>query len=258
LLWSTQNLKEPLTIFLLVLCFWAFISFLSRWNPLYLILALVLIVLLHIFRPPFDLFAGSAFFLHICFLGYRKTKQKHLLIFIVALIGCLFYFKFENNIANFFNPSGSGKLVLSKLLSKIDYARNVRAYSKLAILPKYQMTQLKSSITYMPIGVLVVLFAPFPWQLFSTSQIFAAPEMVMWYIMLPFLLRGIFFVSRNKAKYFISLFICLLFTVIFLGMIEGNIGTLFRHRSVLIEFCLIFTAIGISLSKEVNRANEIN
>jgi len=249
-LWSTQNLKEPLTIFLVVACIWSIVFFLKRANPVYLLITALALFALAKFRFIIALLVMAALFAHLLFFLYRVIRRQPSLLLVVVPAALL---------SLFFLGSGSHKILglltnegvsLSNLLNTVDYSRSARAYANLAVLPGYKITSVWSLMVYFPVGLLVVLLAPFPWQLFSLSQIIAAPEMFAWYIMLPFLFKGIWYAFKNKADYLFSIFAYVAANVMMLSVLEGNIGTMFRHRSLMLIFVLIFIAVGITNSRK--------
>ena len=254
ILWSTQNLKEPLTIFLLVLCFWGFVSFLNRFNPMYLIIVFFSLFLLLNFRSPIAKIVIISLVLHLLFLGSRLIKRVPILIFLIIPVIFLIFMGLRDFVIRFFNPLEDDKIMISGLINQINYLRRVRAVANLAILPNYNITSVGALLLYLPVGLLAVLFGPFPWQLFSFSQIFAAPEMLVWYILSPYLIKGVYLSIKNNMRYLCSI---LIYVSIFLGTLaalEGNIGTMFRHRAVAMDFLLIFVAVGaVGAKKRINR-----
>jgi hypothetical protein len=102
--------------------------------------------------------------------------------------------------------------------------------------------------------LIYAVFAPFPWQIGSVMQIMAAPETIVFYILFPVTLRGIFFAYKKRFNQSILLLSIIGGILIFLALVEGNSGTLFRHRFVAFNLLFIFTAIGLSLRRPLKRA----
>ncbi len=241
-LWSTQNLKEALTIFLIILCFWAFISLIKSFNPLYPMVAFFSIFCLWKFRLPIAQAIIISIFLHLIFLVYKAIKPEPPTILAILLIGFFVLFKFL----------AISLSQITDILAKIDVLRGSRATANLAILPGYRMVSSKALLLYIPIGFIALLFSPFPWQLFSASQIMAAPEMLVWYLMFPCTVKGLIFIVKNKTKYFFSIFTFIILVSSVMIVVEGNMGTMFRHKSLIMIFFLVFMATGIIGNKQRN------
>jgi hypothetical protein len=98
----------------------------------------------------------------------------------------------------------------------------------------------------LPTGVAHVLGAPTPWSVRNLKDLPFIPEMTAWYVMLALAMIGI--VMRFKADWQ-RLTLPLLFTaaiICVLGLVEGNVGTIFRHRAMLMP--TIFIAAGMGLT----------
>jgi len=249
-LWSTQNLKEPLTIFATVLCFWAIIGFLKKFNPLYLLVILLSLLFLMKFRTLIAKFIVIAIFLHLSFLAYRLIKRVPVLLLIIIPVCVLIFMQIDEKLIELVNPFEK-KLMLNDIMEEIRLSRYYRleAGGRLDFMPNYEISSVGSLLAYLPLGLAAVLFGPFPWQLFSVSQVMAVPETVVWYIMFFIFLRGLFFAAKTNLKYLFSMFVFIILTLLGMAVIEANIGTMFRHRAVIFVFFLIFMAVGINRDK---------
>jgi len=108
----------------------------------------------------------------------------------------------------------------------------------------------ETAITYLPVGVVYVLFAPFPWMVRNMTQLVALPEMVLWWIAFPLLIKGYWFALRRRTRE--SFMICL-FTIgltLFYALYQTNFGTLHRQRAQLLFFFYIFIGIGWDLWRQ--------
>ena len=249
-LWSTQNLKEPATIFLVVLCFWSFISFLKKSDLMYLVIVLIGIYLLINFMPPIAVILIISIALHIAVLAYKLAKRTPLLILAICIVSVPILIKLADAVSGVINQYGSFRSSISDMLTSLNFHRLSRASANLAILPEYSFKSVGSLALYLPIGLLAVLFGPFPWQLFSLSQIFAFPEMLIWYLMVPYLIKGLRISFKNNLRYLFSMFLFIAGAIAMLSLVEGNIGTIFRHRAVALNFLLLFIVVGIDANKK--------
>ncbi|MCB9655199.1 MAG: hypothetical protein H6729_13835 [Deltaproteobacteria bacterium] len=96
------------------------------------------------------------------------------------------------------------------------------------------------ALTYLPKGVLTFLLAPFPWSLSGWRQWMSAPELFIWYAVL---VQAISCIVRDMRKRFrdvaLPLFVLLIMTMAY-GLVEGNEGTAFRHRSQVMMIFFVF------------------
>jgi hypothetical protein len=106
-----------------------------------------------------------------------------------------------------------------------------------------------AALSFMPVGVLYVLVAPFPWMINSVRQIITLPELLAWWILFPMLIKGYWFAIRRRLK--TSFAICI-FTVgltFAYALYQSNVGTAYRHRAQLYVFFFIFISIGLELRR---------
>ena len=67
----------------------------------------------------------------------------------------------------------------------------------------------------------------------------------MWYFLFPFFAKGVYFSLKNNSRHMVSIFAYVGFMLVFLALLEGNMGTIFRHKSLALNFLFIFTAAGL-------------
>lgn len=98
----------------------------------------------------------------------------------------------------------------------------------------------------LPTGLVSVLGAPFPWTVRRLKDLPTIPEMLAWYAMLILATVGIVATFKRDWR---RLFLPLLFTaglILVLALVEGNVGTIFRHRSMLMPTTFIGAGIGLT------------
>lgn len=109
------------------------------------------------------------------------------------------------------------------------------------------------AIAFMPIGLTMLLFSPFPWQFTSLRALFALPEMLVWWALVPALVRGLRFAIRTR---FAECSPILLFAVTLAAgysLMQGNVGAGFRQRAQIFVFLFIFSALGQYVKRCTNR-----
>jgi len=237
-LWSSQNLKDPIT----VLCALCFIYFLMKLKDnikfstmIFLPLSLAGLFYIRIALLVPLMIAAIIFFI-LSFKG--NVFLKFILFFLIASV-----------IFNFFSQAFSSYFKAG-ILEELSANRSVKAYGNLAYFSDFRFTSWWSLIKFLPLGLFAVWFCPFPWQIFSLNQLFAAPEIVAWYLLMPFAVKGFYLAVKNKLKDSYMPIAVILISSIFLGFYEGNIGTLYRHKAIVTVLAFIFISAGLN-SREV-------
>jgi hypothetical protein len=102
---------------------------------------------------------------------------------------------------------------------------------------------LRSLLLWLPTGLTYVLAAPFPWAARRAVELAMIPEMLLWYAALVCATIGLI-VHRRRWRHYAHLLGYLAATLLTLGIVQGNLGTLVRQRGMLIPFTLIFSGAG--------------
>jgi hypothetical protein len=106
------------------------------------------------------------------------------------------------------------------------------------------------AISTIPVGMLYLLFAPFPWQLASLRQSITLPEMVAWWASFPMLVLGLWFSIKYRLRMISPILIFTTMLSLAYSMFQGNVGTAYRQRAQLLVFYFIFVAVGYVLILE--------
>jgi hypothetical protein len=106
------------------------------------------------------------------------------------------------------------------------------------------------AISTIPMGVVYLLFAPFPWQITSLRQSITLPEMVIWWTSFPLLVLGLWFTVKYRLRMISPILIFTVMLTLAYSVFQGNVGTAYRQRAQLLVFYFIFVAVGFVLVKE--------
>lgn len=127
-------------------------------------------------------------------------------------------------------------------ISREDQARFQSGFGKDA-----DVSTPEGAIRAVPMGIIYLLFAPFPWELQNLRQSITLPEMLVWWSCFPLLILGLWFTVRHRLR---QAFVILIFTTMLTlaySVFQGNVGTAYRQRSQLLVFYFIFVAVGYVL-----------
>jgi dolichyl-phosphate-mannose-protein mannosyltransferase len=101
-----------------------------------------------------------------------------------------------------------------------------------------------------------VLFAPFPWAVRRGLDLLPLPEMLVWSVALA---GAAFVIVRHQRSWRLlsPLILFIAWTFLVFLVAEGNVGTLFRHRAMVIPFVLILAApaFGLALARTTRVAS---
>src|SRR5258706_3082232 len=106
------------------------------------------------------------------------------------------------------------------------------------------------ALSTIPIGVLYLLFAPFPWQVTSLRQSITLPEMVIWWASFPLLILGLWFSIRYRLRMISPILIFTVMLTLAYSVFQSNVGTAYRQQAQLLVFYFIFLAVEFVLVKE--------
>lgn len=99
----------------------------------------------------------------------------------------------------------------------------------------------RRTIAHIPVGLAYALFAPFPWDLERDIDRLTIPEMLVWYALLP-LAAVTVWRSRHRWRLLLPVVLFVGGVVAVFTLAEGNFGTLYRHRSMVIPFVTMLAA----------------
>jgi Dolichyl-phosphate-mannose-protein mannosyltransferase len=131
-------------------------------------------------------------------------------------------------------------------LSRLDSAR--RGQSGFAA--QNDVSTSEGALSTIPIGMLYLLLAPFPWQLASLRQSITLPEMIVWWASFPLLILGLWFSIRYRLRQISPILTFTAMLSLAYSIFQGNVGNAYRQRSQLLVFYFIFIAVGYVLLSE--------
>jgi len=251
IMWSTQNLKEPMIAMFLCIFLWAIFYMCRHYCPGFLLFAILSIWILFKIGLPYLVIALGMVFLACLFLAMSYLiKNKIITALIIGLSVFAVFLVLKNDILSWISKADLYSVGgYESIFEFFNYNRSVRAYGNLQFFSNVDISSLGKMLAFTPLGLLYVFFAPFPWQLGNVMQIMAVPETIIFYIMVPFTIRGIVFAYKKRFTQSAVLLFIITGMVLILALTEGNSGTLLRHRSIVFYLLFIFTSIGLSLKK---------
>ena len=244
-LWSAQGLKDGPIVFLLALAILCTLKLGEK-------LALKYIVIL------------------VCSLIALFALRFYVLYMICVAIAGAFVIGMQQVTATSFARQFTAVILLGLALTYVGVTRSASLqYERYGSLERLQRSRLdlarsaesgfgrdvdvsstSGALSTIPLGVLYLLFAPFPWQITSLRQSITLPEMVIWWASFPLLVLGLWFSIRYRLRMISPILIFTVMLTLAYSVFQGNVGTAYRQRAQLLVFYFIFVAVGFVLVKE--------
>jgi hypothetical protein len=244
-LWSAQGLKDGPIVFLLalaILCTLKLGEKLALKYIVVLILALLGLVALrfYVFYMICVAIAG-AFVIGMQQVTATSFARQFTAIILVGV--ALTYVGVTRSASVQFERYGT--------IEQLQRSRNYQASSAESGFGRdVDVSSTSGAISTIPMGVLYLLFAPFPWQVTSLRQSITLPEMVIWWASFPLLVLGLWFAIKYRLRMISPILIFTVMLTLAYSVFQGNVGTAYRQRAQLLVFYFIFVAVGFVLIKE--------
>jgi hypothetical protein len=133
----------------------------------------------------------------------------------------------------------------TQLSAMQDYRRGL-AYGGSAVNTSIDISTPKGALLYLPYGLAVFLFAPFPWSLRSWRQLMSYPEVLAWYFVFFYSVKVILAdIRARRAEIALPLFVLGTMCIAY-ALVEGNEGTAYRHRAHALLLFFVFAGRGLS------------
>ncbi len=236
-LWSCLLVRDALAFFLIAWCVVLGQDLLRRTSPLRVAYLIACLGALATIRSYMFLLLAAA--LVVTFLtSIVRRPGRALAVALLATVGVLVLVR----------GAGLGaEFVGEDYLARIDEQRRLNALMGNSVidLGTHDLATPTGALTYLPIGLVYFLLAPFPWQM-GGRQVLALPDMVLWYACLPLVIVGAFWAyGHRRTAALVPLIagssICLLY-----ALVEGNVGIIVRHRAQVLVLFLPYAGVQIS------------
>ena len=244
-LWSSQGLKDGPIVFFLALSILATLKLSEKISLKYV--AVLLCSLVAVLSLRFYLFymlavaIGGSF--AIGMKALTPTTFFRQFVIIVALGLGLTYFGITRYANIQLERFGTLESVQR---SRLDAARSAKSGFGRDV----DVSTTAGALSVIPVGLLYLLFAPFPWQLASLRQSLTLPEMIIWWASFPMLVLGLWFSIKYRLRMIAPILIFTVMLSLAYSVFQGNVGNAYRQRAQLLVFYFIFVAVGYVLMLE--------
>jgi hypothetical protein len=244
-LWSAQGLKDGPIVFCLAIAILCTLKLGERLSAKYvvvLILALMALVALRFYVFYVICVAIAGAFV-IGMQQVSATSFARQFTAIILLGSALTYIGVTRSATASFEKYGNMQQLQR---SRLDQARSAESGFGRDV----DVSSTSGAISTIPMGILYLLFAPFPWQITSLRQSITLPEMIVWWASFPFLVLGFWFAIKYRLRMISPILIFTVMLTLAYSVFQGNVGTAYRQRAQLLVFYFIFVAVGFVLMLE--------
>lgn len=245
ILWSSQALKDAVIILALALAILATLRLMEKITVKYVLilggcLAALLSLRFYIFYMMAAAVAGS-FIMGMKSLNAQSFVQRFVAVGAIGLaftwFGVLRYASVQ------FDRYMNLQMVQ---MSRMDQATNAASGFQKDV----DVGTAEGALSVVPVGLIYLLFAPFPWQFQTLRQTITLPEMVIWWLAFPLLVLGLWYSIKHRLRQVSPIVIFTTMLTLAYSLFQGNVGTAYRQRSQLLVFYFIFVAVGAVIVKE--------
>jgi hypothetical protein len=239
ILWSAQGLKDGPIVFLLAVIILATLKLGQKATFTYIVLLVASLLALISLR--FYVFYMIAMAVAGAFvIGNRKFTPVSFIrqfLTLVVLAVALMYLGVPKFASEQYETYGT--------LERVDRGRrDMSRRAESGFGEDVDVSNTSGAISAIPLGMVYLLFAPFPWQLASLRQAITLPEMIVWWASFPMMILGFWFSLRYRLRMIAPILIFTTLLSLAYSVFQGNVGTAYRQRAQLLVFYFIFAAVG--------------
>ena len=243
-IWSAQLLKDGLIIFLLVCAMTMVLKLQKKFSYLFVIALIASIF--GIIALRFYIFYMVAVAIVGSFFIGTETSVKTIIrnLFIITILGLtLTYLGVIRNAGTDLEFYGNLERVQ---ISRQDLSRSANS----GFGEDIDVSTTGGAIAAIPIGLVYLFFAPFPWQVEKLPQILVLPETFLWWLLIPIMISGLWYTIKNKLRRTFPVLVFSLMLTLSYSIFQGNVGMIYRQRTQIQVFLFMFIAVGVALIQE--------
>lgn len=237
--WSAGMYKDPAILLCIALSMYAVVRLSEGFDVRAIALFVIcvfLLVTLRFYIAYFVVFAALATFLFMQRRGPFRIALTYGILGIV-LLGVL-------NIA--VRRETLERQAALMTLDRLQTTREDQAtWGRSGFGREYDVSTPAGALAALPVGLLYLLFAPFPWAISGVRQALALPETLVWYALMPAFLRGAAVAFKHRLREVLPIVVFALSLTGAYALMQGNVGTAYRQRTQITMFFFIFMGVGL-------------
>ncbi len=184
--------------------------------------------------------------------GFLIGQRRGLVFGLVSQVGLVF----SVVLLLWLSPVGQEALAQQRYFDfdQLQRSRADLASAASGFAPGADVSSPAAALRILPVGVANILFGPFPWAMRGLRQFLALPDVLAWYLMFPFLVKGLISAMRTRLGPTMPILLFTTALTLAYAMFQGNAGTAYRQRTQIMMFYFLFVADG--LEAQMKRKSE--
>lgn len=245
-LWSSQILKDPFVIFFLAGSLVLVQKLLRKFSFLYLLLLFGCVAGIAAFRF-YIIFALAPAILAGYLIDRKKSVYQVVARVVLLLVGGLVfsYFGFVNSVENRFGIGTQYSLERISVNRQWLATAAESGYGK-----DVDLSSFSGVMSALPQGFTYLMLAPFPWDVTNLRQAATIPEVIVWWLMVPLMVYGLWYTIRRLPREAMPILVFLVVLTFTYSISQGNVGTAYRQRAQLQVIYFVFVAVSIAIILE--------
>jgi 4-amino-4-deoxy-L-arabinose transferase-like glycosyltransferase len=237
--WSGGMYKDPAILLCIAASMYAVVRLREAVSPAMLILfvgSVLALMTLRFYIAYFVVFATLSSFVF----SRRGPLLQRLLSygFLVGALAAVFTFAVRQEAVE----QQSALMTLERLqVTRTDQA----VLGQSAFGREYDVSTTGGAVLALPVGLIYLLFAPFPWAIAGPRQALVLPEMLVWYGLMPAFVAGLVHAVRRQFGDALPILVFGVTLTLAYALMQGNIGTAYRQRTQVTMFFFLFMGVGL-------------
>lgn len=232
-LWSALNLRDAPSTFAITVAVYYTLRLKEGFSPRYLLFLGAAMLVVAMLRSYMFLILSAA--LVLSFIGLKPGRGWKSLAAGLLTAVLLLYLSSRLGL-------GESSNVQEASFARLNAMRRGLATGGSAYAVDVDISSPGKALMFLPIGILYILFAPFPWQLTSFRQLLAFPEVLGFYFLFPYIVRGVRDTIKTQLGQSLPVLLPAVLVTICYALVEGNVGTAYRHKSQILGLFFVLAA----------------
>ena len=236
-LWSSLLIKEATSLLGAQIALVSFVYLRERFRlSLVALFALGLLIIARDrpYEMAFVVLAVAGSFVYAA--SGRRTARNMALVLVVGVVGV---FVLQRTFQSPIEVDSDHSVIEQVAQIRAGYAIGTGSAIRHDLVNESSATGL---LLWIPIGLAYFFFAPVPFTGGSAISLATSPEMIAWYLLIPFMLRGLKLCWRYRRRQLTPMFVYALSSSIGWSMLVTNVGTIYRYRAQVLFVPILFIA----------------
>jgi uncharacterized membrane protein len=245
ILWSVLNLRDSFAILAITTSIYYTISLKENFQLSDMFKLGVSMIAVTALRTYMFVILGLA--LALSFIGFRKGRElRDLWVGFLVAVVLLYLFRGLG--------VGENEALKNASFEQLHQMRTGLASGSSAYAVGADVSSPLKALIFLPVGVIFFLFTPFPWEISGFRQLLAFPEVLLFYWLFPSMVRGLRRALKENFVLWLPVLLPAFLVTVTYSLVEGNVGTAFRHKAQVLGLYFILAAYDIAARQREREA----